>query len=108
MNNSSAQTIYSYTSDGDVITTGFVAVELESVCAAQTVTLSSSGLDTITISDNYFTWKIPSPFEDSFPDWDDFQKMCKEYPGLEQAYEKLKTFYELCKDEWETKKKEQK
>ncbi len=74
------------------------------------VTMASGSYDSITISDTVFTnnWIIDVPFENSFPNWDDFQKMSKEYPGLAQAYEKLKTFYVLCKDEWETKKKEQK
>ena len=94
---------YNYMVSGDTIT-----LDLDAIGAAQTVTLTSSGLDSISITDNYFTWKTPIPFEDGFPEWDDFQKMCKEYPGLEQTYEKLKTFYVLCKDEWETTKREKK
>lgn len=94
---------YDYLVSGDTIT-----LDLGNMGAAQTVTLTSSGLDRITIDESIYSWRMPTPFEDSFPEWDDFQKMCKEYPGLEQAYEKLKTFYVLCKDEWETKKKEQK
>ena len=64
-------------------------------------------VDTITISgldSSIFSWHT-TPFEDSFPDWNDFQEMCKEYPGLEKAYEHMKVFYKLCKDEWEAKKK---
>lgn len=65
---------------------------------------SGSGLGSITI-DDISNWVTPTPFEDGFPEWHDFQEMCKEYPGLDQAYEKLKTFYGLCKDEWDFKKK---
>jgi hypothetical protein len=75
------------------------------------VTLPSGSYDsTIRIDDSIFTssWITNVPFENSFPEWEDFQGMCKEYPGLAQAYEKLKTFYDLCKDEWEHKKKESK
>lgn len=73
--------------------------------AAQPVYTISS--DTSISLDDIVNWKFEEtiPFENGFPDWKDFEKMCKEYPGLEQAYEKLKTFYDLCKDEWEHKKK---
>jgi hypothetical protein len=47
-----------------------------------------------------------TPFENGFPDWKDFNDMCKEYPGLEKTYEHLKTFYNLCKSEWDSKKNE--
>lgn len=50
-------------------------------------------------------WKPPVPFEDSFPEWHDFQEMCKEYPGLEKVYEHMKAYYNMCKDDWEAKKK---
>ena len=118
MTNSSAQTTYYYTSEGDILsgfnsdcsitTSETITVDLGNISAAQTVTLTPSGLDTITLDGTSFTniWHyVDVPFESSFPEWNDFQKMCKEYPGLEQAYEKLKTFYNLCKDEWEFKKK---
>ena len=111
MTNSSAQTTYYYTSEGDILsgfnsdcsitTSETITVDLGNISAAQTVTLTSSGLDTITLDGTSFTniWHyVDVPFESSFPEWNDFQKMCKEYPGLEQAYEKLKIFYNLCKD----------
>ncbi len=122
MTNSSAQDTYSITLDDS--STGVIAQEISTVLGDvitidlshinNSVTMASgtsyTSYDTITISDTVFTnnWIIDVPFENSFPNWDDFQKMSKEYPGLAQAYEKLKTFYVLCKDEWETKKKEQK
>ena len=59
-------------------------------------------IDSITGSS--FNWKI-NPFENGFPDWYDFQEMCKEYPGLEKTFEHLKVFYKLCHDEWQAKKK---
>lgn len=36
------------------------------------------------------------PFVDNFPGWDAFRKLCDEYPGLERAYQNLKTFYTMC------------
>jgi hypothetical protein len=69
-------------------------------------------LGTITITDNYssindvaWNWVNPVPFETGFPEWNDFQEMCKEYPGLEKTFEHLKVFYKLCHDEWQVKKK---
>lgn len=78
-----------------------------------TITGGASGpVGTITISDGTNSINSPSwewietvPFETGFPEWADFQAMCKEYPGLEKTFEHLKAFYKLCKDEWESKKK---
>jgi hypothetical protein len=36
------------------------------------------------------------PFEDNFPEWNAFRKLCEDYPGLEKAYQNLKTFYTMC------------
>jgi hypothetical protein len=36
------------------------------------------------------------PFEDNFPEWNAFRELCDEYPGLERAYQNLKTFYTMC------------
>lgn len=97
---------YDYMINGDTITLDFGDHN-----PAQTITLPSGGIDsTLNIDSSIFSdvWITSVPFENSFPEWDDFQNMCKEYPGLEQAYEKLKTFYGLCKDEWDHKKKETK
>lgn len=67
--------------------------------------IGSNGIniDDIRITD--WNWKDADPFVDGFPDWDDFQKMCGEYPGLQKTLEHLKAFYNMCKDDWETKKK---
>lgn len=51
------------------------------------------------------SWSAEKPFEDGFPCWDDFQKMRMEYPGLEKTFEHLKSFYNMCKDDWEAKKR---
>jgi len=58
-------------------------------------------------SGDSFNWSMIEtiPFENGFPEWQDFQEMCKEYPGLEKTLEHLKSFYKLCKDDWETKKR---
>lgn len=74
--------------------------------------LSPSAINSITLGNldvNTFNWNFTAiPFKDGFPDWDDFQSMCKEYPGLQITFEKMKEFYNLCKSDWEDKKKGEK
>jgi hypothetical protein len=74
--------------------------------------ISTLDLSTISITNGYssindttWNWIDTVPFENGFPEWNDFQKMCKEYPGLEKTFEHLKVFYKLCHDEWKAKKK---
>lgn len=119
MDTSSAQQTYSITLDNTIdlsdTITGIIAQDLTTAIDSYVITgggnmsttYTSGSSDTITIDSSLFSnvWITTVPFENGFPEWDDFQNMCKEYPGLEQAYEKLKTFYELCKDEWAHKKK---
>lgn len=94
-----------------MISDGSITLDFGDHNPAQTITFPTGGIDTsFAVDDSLFTnvFVANIPFENSFPEWYDFQNMCKEYPGLEQAYEKLKTFYGLCKDEWDHKKKETK
>ncbi len=58
------------------------------------------------VTDTTFNWSVEcTPFEDGFPEWEDFQEMCKEYPALQTSYEHLKVFYKLSIDDWKSKKK---
>lgn len=41
-------------------------------------------------------WSIGEDFIDKFPEWNAFRKLCEDYPGLEKAYQNLKTFYTMC------------
>jgi len=96
-------------------TLGTVTIDLSDYKAAQSMyTIVSGGTaDTITITgsgDIPFghpsgLWRPPEPFVDSFPEWEEFNSMCKEYPGLEKVYEHMKAYYNMCKDDWEAKKK---
>jgi hypothetical protein len=36
-----------------------------------------------------------------FPDWSRVQDMCSKYPGLKIAFDNFKTFYEMCKDDYD-------
>jgi hypothetical protein len=49
-----------------------------------------------------FTLNLPEDWVNQFPDWSRVQAMCKEYPGLEIAFEKFKTTYKLVKDHYDT------
>jgi hypothetical protein len=76
--------------------------------ASQPYLYDSSSVDTITLGNiDISQWDFAEtvPFENGFPAWEDFQEMCKEYPGLEKTFEHLKVFYNLCKSEWEAKKR---
>jgi len=95
---------------------GSITIDLSNYGAGQSMYTYSSltASDTITItgsSDIPFghpsgLWRPPEPFINAFPEWDEFQKMCKEYPGLEKVYEHMKAYYNMCKDDWESKKKD--
>lgn len=83
----------------------------DNMLSSDTITIMSSGgsytlNDTVTISGDTFNWAFheTTPFEDGFPEWNEFQNMCEEYPGLQKTYEHLKAFYKLCSDDWQAKK----
>jgi hypothetical protein len=75
-------------------------------------TLSSGSISTITLSDTISTssidnnWNFTLPVEwvDSFPVYSEVEKMCKEYPALQIAFEKFKQTYAMVEDDWESKK----
>lgn len=124
MNNSSAQESYSITSSdssfvlGDTITINSGSLNGSYTISGNTMNTVSmaggSGAGQFMTSGNYtigaagstaeYTWKTPIEFEDTFPDYDRIQKMCKEFPGLEIAFEKFKTTYYLVKDEYDNPK----
>lgn len=93
---------------------GSITIDLSNYGAGQSMytysSLTASDTITITGSDIPFghpsgLWRPPEPFVNAFPEWEDFQEMCKEYPGLEKVYEHMKAYYNMCKDDWESKKK---
>ena len=124
MSNSSAQTAYSITSsdtitlsptstvdtftiDTSSITGGYHNTTIvNSIYYTSPVTISSlttaqsTGISAFDTS--AFSFKIPEEWEDKFPDFDRIQKMCKEYPGLQIAFEKFKTTYLLVKNHYDT------
>ena len=62
--------------------------------------------DTGTINLDELSFPIPVEWEHEFPPFHQVEEMCKEYPGLEKAYENFKTFYKLVEQDWHGKQKE--
>jgi hypothetical protein len=83
---------YYYTGNMGTITIG---ASISSLTTAQITGISA--MDT-----SAFSFKMPTEWEDKFPDFDRIQKMCKEYPGLQIAFEKFKTTYLLVKNHYDT------
>lgn len=93
--------------------TGIIAQEIGSLTTmASTCSITTPGdlytvvyddsisLTTTSFNDLYCT----KEFEDKFPNWGDFQNMCKEYPSLSRVFSQLILIYNLCKDDWTSKK----
>ena len=71
-----------------------------------TIDAGSSGTFTLTgSSDINLDWTTnTSYFEDSVS-FNEITKMCKEYPSLEKVWRNFKSVYDMCKQDYEGKKK---
>ena len=73
----------------------------------QTITLSpgiASTIDTITLNGidaSDYTFTFPQEWQNTFPEWSRVQDMCKQYPGLQVAFDNFKVFYEMIKDDYD-------
>lgn len=66
-----------------------------------TYTIGPLTTDTITITgSDILPWNAVE-WQDKFPEWHRVQDMCKLYPGLKNAFDNFKVFYELCKDDYD-------
>ena len=108
MNTSSVQPTCSITSS-DTITIDLSSITTSTTWAGGvgTITLSSpiTTANTISITDLSSEYEINwgnVEWVDRFPDFDRIQKMCKEYPSLKIAFDKLRTTYNLVKDDFDT------
>jgi len=90
-------TNYYYTSGSSTFTTG---------STVSTITVGGVGgissLNSYAIDASIFQVNVPEEFVECLPDFDRIQKMCKEYPGLQIAFEKFKTTYLLVKNHYDT------
>ena len=80
--------------------------------ADTTYTVGSNDFDTISISDGTFTldtnaidWTTNSILGDTRISPEEIERMCKEYPGLEKVWRNFKSVYDMCKQDYEGKKK---
>lgn len=74
------------------------------------LTYDNSQWVTISANDiNLDTLDFPQPveWEHEFPAFHKVEEMCKEYPGLEKAYENFKTIYKMVEQDWIGKKKDE-
>jgi hypothetical protein len=65
-----------------------------------TDTIDISNLDSITVNTDY-SWA----YEDTRIDVLEVERMCKQYPALEKVWRNFKTVYDMCKQDYEGKKK---
>jgi hypothetical protein len=75
------------------------------------VTMNSANAADITIDINSFDTQYEIDFGEEwrthFPDFREVEKMCKEYPALEKALENFKTIYEMVKDDYASKPRDE-
>ena len=67
-----------------------------------TITSGISDVD-ITTFDTQYEIDFGEEWRTHFPDFSQVEAMCKEYPALEKAFEKFKTTYEMVKDDYASK-----
>ena len=65
---------------------------------------STNGISSIDIGNYTLSGDFGSVF-DNHIDVDKVNSMCKEYPGLEKVWRNFKTVYDMCKQDYEGKKK---
>ena len=116
MKDSSQQDYYSITLDdktaADVITINVDPSDtldyFDTMASGSVFTID----DTITLtgsSDYNIQYEIDfgDEWRTHFPDFKQVEKMCKEYPALEKAFEKFKTTYEMVKDDYANKTRDE-
>ena len=69
---------------------------------SQWVTISGNDINIDTL-----VFPTPVEWEHEFPDFYKVEEMCKEYPGLEKAYENFKTIYKMVEQDWVGKNKDE-
>ena len=62
--------------------------------------------DTGTINLDELAFPVPVEWKHEFPPFHQVEAMCKEYPGLEKAYENFKTIYKMVEQDWVGKNKD--
>lgn len=110
MNDSSVQETYSITLNSDTIDlTSFVSantVTLGTVNDPYTTAINTMSTSSTLLTSNFNDWtfNLPIDWVNSFPNYSEVEKMCKEYPALQIAFLKFKQTYVMIEDDWESKK----
>ena len=102
-------------------TTGDITINLDNTYGTTTTYWAGDNItdislnsvsDTITVSDGTFTidtnsvdWLKNYDIVDTRISPDEVESMCKEYPGLEKVWRNFKSVYDMCKQDYEGKKK---
>lgn len=92
-------------------TTGDIVIDLNNTYGATTTYTYDSNLyanDTITISDGTFsidTNGVDWLHNDKRLDPSEIERMCDQYPALEKVWRNFKSVYDMCKQDYEGKKK---
>jgi|SRR6056300_781036 len=102
-------------------TTGDVTINLDNTYGTTTAYWAGDNItdinvggatDTINISDGTFTidtnsvdWLNEIHINDTRISPEEIEKMCEHYPGLEKVWRNFKSVYDMCKQDFEGKKK---
>ena len=76
------------------------------------ITTSTIDIDSIISSNDNITFDwdniniTPTLWQDTLPDVDTVNKMCKEYPALAKAYENFQTVYKLVEQDYKGKQED--
>ena len=89
-------------------TTGDITINLNDTYGATTTYSVGSLHDNITINSldtHTIDWTANSILSDTRISPDEIERMCEEYPALEKVWRNFKAVYDMCKQDYEGKKK---
>jgi len=94
-------------------TTGDITINLDDTYGTTTTYWAGDSMvDTISVSDGTFTldtnsvdWISSISINDTRISPEEIERMCEHYPGLEKVWRNFKSVYDMCKQDYEGKKK---
>lgn len=98
---------YAYTGSDTITLTGaagqgtYHLPTIQPLTTAQITNLQSITIDSSAQGQLWGTYSWNQEWEHRFPDWYRVKDMCSKYPGLQIAFNNFKTFYEMCKDDYD-------
>ena len=99
--------------DNILDTTGDITINLDNTYGTTTTYWSGDTMvDTISVSDGTLTldtnavdWLNEIHINDTRISPEEIERMCELYPGLEKVWRNFKSVYDMCKQDYEGKKK---